>query len=827
MTSDSSPVGHELVAECAAPTEEETNQTISASEEEEETTAAGPRGKKRKCDRTPKVSKRKREKKAAIRSEVWEHFTKFDQPLIEVVDGVETVVGSTKRAQCKYCPTHLACDSRENGTSSLRKHIELICKGYPGRVDLEEGQQILSTDMVDGKPSLTSRTWSQDACVDAATRMIVIDELPFSAIERPGFRHFCEVAVPRFEVPCRKVIVKNFLRMYEAKKSELKAELQSHCVCLTTDTWTSCQTINYMVITAHFIDYGWKMHKRVLKFCVIPNHHGNTIGKILENALIEWTIDRVLTISVDNAAANGVAIEYVRKKMLTWDRKPICGGKFMHVRCLAHIVNLIVRSGLHIMERSVASIRNAIRYVRSSQARTDAFKVCMEQTKVECKKICILDVPTRWNSTYLMLDTALELRKAFDRMAEDEDVKYKSYFDEEEELEEEEDDQVVHRSRTPRKRVGPPKDEDWEKAEIFVNFLRVFYQVTVNVSASLHPTSQLAFHDIVAIKAEIDDLFCKPIDGESTETDKLLFQMANKMRKKYSKYFDQLDDINQLFLVAVVLDPRYKLRYFEFNCDNMLGLDRSEIKRRSDDVKELLVNLCDLYAASMGAQGSQKSRSGESTAMVTSSSSKSQKTKGRVTGKRKVMLEDWNRQLEEGDQMVVGHEVDRYLLDPIEKPKEGEDWKILLWWKLNGSKYPNLQALARDVLAIQVSTVASESSFSTGKRVIDPYRSSLTPKSVEALICLQNWLKSDSIMGLEYIPTIEEMEFYEKVEQEQADEERKRKEQAQNASASKTARDSKAAKISKTSDATKSSKISKTSDATKSSKTSKLSKSKK
>ncbi|XP_062021439.1 zinc finger BED domain-containing protein RICESLEEPER 2-like [Rosa rugosa] len=388
--------------------------------------------------------------------------------------------------------------------------------------------------MVDGKPSLTSRTWSQDACVDAATRMIVIDELPFSAIERPGFRHFCEVAVPRFEVPY---------------------------------TWTSCQNINYMVITAHFIDYGWKMHKRVLKFCVIPNHHGNTIGKIVENALIEWTIDRVLTISVDNAAANGVAIEYVRKKMLTWDRKPICGCKFMHVRCLAHIVNLIVRSGLHIMERSVASIRNAIRYVRSSQARTDAFKVCMEQTKVECKKICILDIPTRWNSTYLMLGTILELRKAFDRMAEDEDVK-------------------------------------------------VFYQVTVNVSASLHPTSQLAFHDIVAIKVEIDDLFYKPIDGESTETDKLLFQMANKMRKKYSKYFDQLDDINKLFLVAVVLDPRYKLRYFEFNCDNMLGLDRSEIKRRSDDVKELLVNLCDLYAASMGVQGSQKSRSGESTTMV-------------------------------------------------------------------------------------------------------------------------------------------------------------------------------------------------------------------
>ena len=75
-----------------------------------------------------------------------------------------------------------------------------------------------------------------------------------------------------------------------------------------------------------------------------------------------------------------------------------------------------------------------------------------------------------------------------------------------------------------------------------------------------------------------------------------------------------------------------------------------------------------------------------------------------------------------------------------------------------------MQAVARDVLAIQVSTVASESSFSTGKRVIDPHRSSLTPRTVEALICLQNWLKSDAIMGLQYIPSIEEMGWFEDVE---------------------------------------------------------------
>ncbi|CAL2259074.1 unnamed protein product [Prunus armeniaca] len=77
----------------------------------------------------------------------------------------------------------------------------------------------------------------------------------------------------------------------------------------------------------------------------------------------------------------------------------------------------------------------------------------------------------------------------------------------------------------------------------------------------------------------------------------------------------------------------------------------------------------------------------------------------------------------------------------------------------------NCPSTPRDVLAVPVSIVALEHTFSTGGRTINSFRSSLSPDVVEALICTQNWLKSTSI-SLQVETTIEEMEFYETIESE-------------------------------------------------------------
>ena len=58
----------------------------------------------------------------------------------------------------------------------------------------------------------------------------------------------------------------------------------------------------------------------------------------------------------------------------------------------------------------------------------------------------------------------------------------------------------------------------------------------------------------------------------------------------------------------------------------------------------------------------------------------------------------------------------------------------MAWWKVNSTRYVILSEVARDVMAILMSTVASELAFSTRGRGLDPFRSSLSPKTMEALI---------------------------------------------------------------------------------------------
>jgi len=228
------------------------------------------------------------------------------------------------------------------------------------------------------------------------------------------------VACPKFNVPSRTTITRDCLKHFLEEKLKLKVYFkntsQRVCLCLTTDTWTSIQRINYMVLTAHYVNDKWNMQKKIISFVPITSHKGEDIDMSVENCLREWGIDKIFTITVDNASSNYVAISYLTIQLKVWGQS-ICDNKFLHVRCVAHILNLIVCDGLKDATPSISRVRSLVRWVRQSPSRIKKFEECVEIEKIEKNTSLILDVSTRWNSTYSMLNVAIDFKRAFNRLA--------------------------------------------------------------------------------------------------------------------------------------------------------------------------------------------------------------------------------------------------------------------------------------------------------------------------------------------------------------------------------------------------------------------------
>ncbi|KAL0536323.1 hypothetical protein IC582_025267 [Cucumis melo] len=257
--------------------------------------------------------------------------------------------------------------------------------------------------------------------------MIIADELPFKFVDGKGFKKFvdkltCENQT-RFVVPSRFTLARDVLKLYVNEKNRLKDMFvkNKYRVSLTIDCWKLGQNRNYMVLTAHFIDSYWKLHKRILSFCPIENHKGDTIGKTIEKNLKDWGIERIMILTVDNASSNDTTVAYLLKR---FNKGLLFGGECLHVRCCAYILNLIVTYAFKKHNDCINRIQYVVRFIGSSPARFLKFKKCIELEKIAYKSYVCLDVPTRWNSIYMMLEAAIKFEKSFDRL-EDEDASYR------------------------------------------------------------------------------------------------------------------------------------------------------------------------------------------------------------------------------------------------------------------------------------------------------------------------------------------------------------------------------------------------------------------
>ena len=182
--------------------------------------------------------------------------------------------------------------------------------------------------------------------------------------------------------------------------------------------------------------------------------------------------------------------------------------------------------------------------------------------------------------------------------------------------------------------------------------------------------------------------------------------------------------------IGAVLDPRYKMQLLNYFFPLIYGSDSS---KELEKVKKMCEDLIFEYQASDN--------------MVHASSECSASTLDDPSVEKQDWEQGYMKYVMENASTNGKSEFVSYLEDGILVNKENNEllknFDILGWWKQNGVKYPTLQKIARDFLAIPISIVASESSFSTSGRVVTPQRSRLKEDTLEALMCSQNWFRTE------------------------------------------------------------------------------------
>lgn len=180
-------------------------------------------------------------------------------------------------------------------------------------------------------------------------------------------------------------------------KSKLRTAL---AVAITTDGWQSKAIKSFLSVTVHWLDDEFGMQRAVLGVERIKGSHTHeNIAAALRALLSAFELlDKAAHGTSDNAEAWVGAV------------KEVTG---LSSRCFAHSLQLIIKWATEANAALITKARDLVSVFHHSPGKVEVLEAMQKELDMAKKKL-VSDVSTRWQATYLMLESVVENEKALD-----------------------------------------------------------------------------------------------------------------------------------------------------------------------------------------------------------------------------------------------------------------------------------------------------------------------------------------------------------------------------------------------------------------------------
>ncbi|XP_030192974.1 zinc finger BED domain-containing protein 1-like isoform X1 [Gadus morhua] len=526
-------------------------------------------------------------------------------------------------------------------------------------------------------------------CHRKVTAYVVKGLHPFSDVESPTFRDMIHSINPKYTPPTRECLTNRLIpAWYKIEKSNLISELSevSH-IALTCDGWTSLTQEHYLTVTVHYLVESNMRQKVLATKAVYRAQTGIVVAEEIGDILKEFGVfDKVVAVTVDNAANMDVAIKRLQ---------------FVKLGCFAHSLNLAAQSLYS--SSSVAQWTAKIRAIIVWMKRSSMAKVVLREKQDVLnlpQHSLILDVRTRWNSLYLMMERFLEQYPAIQAASLDQRL----------------------RKNMERDRLDRLTDGDFTKAEDFIRLMQVLYTCTLCVSTEKSPTAG----QILPIIQKLEKHFAA-VNGDTAFVADLKKRVWGNISTRYKN-----EDIRFFLEEATALDPRFKNKM-----DNNTAVwERIKGKLLANSEESVAVNHDHSEEVGvMQGEGNQEGVKTESEEEEENQPPPSKQSKKSPLEELFAEEDAMKRTSQEG-LMSMESRAEREIQTYLETPPIITSSDPAAWFWTQTQTYPLLSCLAFSYLCVQASSTPSERVISTAGNTICAERSRLLPEKADMIIFL-------------------------------------------------------------------------------------------